>query len=272
MPVEIWSCGDADTHMDQRILVRLAERVWAHPWWRSRAILARWALRRERLLPPASVLDAGCGWGSTLLALEADGYRMTGSDISRQMLDRLDAPHRRLAVCDLTQPAPHGETFDAVLSGDVIEHIDDDAAAVRQMYGFLRPGGLLLLSVPSLPELYGEFDVIQGHRRRYTAEVLKNVLETAGFTDIKLLWWGQLIYYLVRHQRAHGKSVPGESADQTYLRYLELPRYPLRWLVDLTFLADGWLTRFGLCRFGTSLLAVARRPVAQARCDSDGRL
>ena len=262
MPIEVWSHGDADAGMDQRILVRLAEKVRAHPWWRSRTFLARWVLRRERVLPPAQVLDAGCGWGTTFLALEADGYRTTGADISGQMLERLDAPQRRLSVCDLTRTVQHEETFDAVLAMDVIEHIDDDVAATRQMYRFLRPGGLLLLSVPALPELYGEFDAIQAHRRRYTAETLKHTLETAGFGKIRLLWWGRLIYLFIRHQRARIKGIPGETPDQTYLRYLELPGYPVRWLIDAAFWVDRWLTRSGLCRTGTSLLAVARRPEA----------
>ena len=262
MPIEVWSHGDADTNMDQRILVRLAERVWKHPWWRSRTTLARWILRRERVLAPARVLDAGCGWGSTFLALETDGFRITGSDISRQMLERLDAPQRQLAVCDLTKPALCDETFEAVLAMDVIEHIDDDVAAARQLFRFLRPGGLLLLSVPALPELYGEFDAIQGHRRRYTAGTLNSVLEAAGFGRIRLRWWGQLIYFLIRFQRAQKKGVPGESPDQVYLRYLTLPGYPVRWFMDAVFALDRWLTRLGLCRAGTSLLAVARRPEA----------
>jgi SAM-dependent methyltransferase len=260
MPIEVWSRGDADSNMDQRILVRLAERVWAHPWWRSRTGLVRWLLRREGVLPPARLLDAGCGWGSTFLALEADGYRLTGSDISTQMLERLDAPHRRLAVCDLTQVATHGETFDAVLSMDVIEHIDDDVAAARQMLRFLRPGGLLLLSVPARPELYSEFDAIQTHRRRYTPETLTSALETAGFGSVGLLWWGELMYFLIRRQRTRKKGIPGETPDQTYLRYLEPPGYPVRWFMDAAFWADRWLTRLGLSRTGTSLLAVARRP------------
>jgi 2-polyprenyl-3-methyl-5-hydroxy-6-metoxy-1,4-benzoquinol methylase len=260
MPVEVWSRGDADANMDQRILVRLAECVRAHPWWHSRTTLARWLLRRERVLPPARVLDAGCGWGSTFLALESDGYRMTGADISRQMLEQLDASQRRLAVCDLTQATTVDETFAAVLAMDVIEHIDDDVAAARQLCRFLHPGGLLILSVPARPELYGEFDTVQGHRRRYTAETLKETLQTAGFGGIRLWWWGQLIYYFIRHQRAQKKGMAGETPDQTYLRYLELPGYPVRWLMQAAFCADRWLTRWGVCRTGTSLLAVARRP------------
>jgi len=259
MPIEVWSHGDADTNMDQRILVCLADRVRVHPWWRSRTKLARWILRSEGIFPPAPLLDAGCGWGSTYLSLEAEGYRVTGSDISRQMLERLDSPQRRLAVCDLTRAVRREETFAALLAMDVLEHIDDDAAAARQLNGFLRPGGLLLLSVPALPELFSEFDAIQGHRRRYTAASLRSLLDTAGFGSVRLLWWGRLSYFLIRYQRTQKKGVPGETPDQTYLRYLELPGYPLRWFLDAAFWMDRWLTRLGLSRTGTSLFAVARK-------------
>jgi 2-polyprenyl-3-methyl-5-hydroxy-6-metoxy-1,4-benzoquinol methylase len=260
MSIEVWSAGDADSNMDQQILVRLAKRVREHPWWKSRTSLAQWILRRESVLPPARILDAGCGWGTTYLALEDEGYEITGLDISRQMLEQLDAPTRRLAVADLSQPMRCEEPFAAVLAMDVLEHIDDDTGAARQLFSFLQPGGLLVLSVPALPELFSEFDRIQSHRRRYTAETLRKVLEEAEFRDVELLWWGQLMYWLIRRQRTRDKGVPGESLDETYLRYLQLPGYPARLGIDAVFTADRWITRLGAGRRGTSLMAIGRRP------------
>jgi hypothetical protein len=149
-----------------------------------------------------------------------------------------------------------------VLAMDVIEHIDDDVAAARQLLSLTHPGGLVILSVPALPELFSEFDRIQSHRRRYTPDQLAKVLELAGFCSVRLLWWGQLMYWMIRRQRSRNKGVAGESAEQTYLRYLHLPGYPLRLGIDAVFWADRWITRFGLGRRGTSLIAVARRPNA----------
>jgi hypothetical protein len=60
-------------------------------------------LERLNIRPPATVLEAGCGWGTNLKALEAKGYQITGLDVSRKMLDRLD---RRLVEADLTQGLP----------------------------------------------------------------------------------------------------------------------------------------------------------------------
>lgn len=259
MPIEFWSSGDADSNMNQEILVQLADQVRSHPWWSSRTKLVSWLLNRENIHPPATVLDAGCGWGTTYLALEKEGYRVTGMDISERMLRELDAPQRRLAVGDLTASFAPAQTFDAVLAMDVIEHIDDDLAAARQLHSLVRPGGLLILSVPALPQLFSEFDRIQGHRRRYTEETLRETLQKAGFAQLELVWWGQLMYWLIRHQRSGDKAVAGESAYQTYMRYLTLPGYPVRWGIDVAFGIDRWLTRAQLSRNGTSLLAVARR-------------
>jgi hypothetical protein len=79
-------------------------------------------LDRAAIVPPARILDAGCGWGVTLEALESRGYRASGLDISRPVLERLDRPDRRLIEADLTQPSaglrPACPEFDAILALD----------------------------------------------------------------------------------------------------------------------------------------------------------
>ena len=55
----------------------------------------------------------------------------------------------------------------------MIEHLDDDAAALASLGRLVRPGGTLIVSVPALPELFSEFDQVQGHRRRYQPDDLR---------------------------------------------------------------------------------------------------
>ena len=89
-------------------------------------------------------------------------------DVSRRTLEQLDRPDRNLVEADLTRPIDRQvKPFDAVLALDVIEHLDDDRAAVARLGSLARPGGIVIVSVPALPEMYTEFDGIQGHRRRY---------------------------------------------------------------------------------------------------------
>ena len=93
--IERWSKGAAGESMAEEILVDLADLIHGHPWWRARAALTLDLLGRLGIHPPAQVLDAGCGWGVTLEALERRGYHVLGMDISRRGLQQLDRPGRR---------------------------------------------------------------------------------------------------------------------------------------------------------------------------------
>src|SRR5512135_1061760 len=134
--IETWTEGVADENMPEELLVALGAVVRRHPWFQARARLTKEILKNQGVRPPARILDAGCGWGVTMVALERAGYRVDGMDISRRTLERLDRdrPDRKLIVADLTQPIPDGvAAYDAVLALDVIEHIDDDRSAVGQI-------------------------------------------------------------------------------------------------------------------------------------------
>jgi len=163
--IETWTRGSADANMPEAILTEQAALVRRHPWWLARARLILAALQRYNILPPSRVLDAGCGWGVTLESLEQAGYVAAGMDISRQALEMLqtDRQDRQLIEADLTQSLSAGESkspFDAVLALDVLEHLDDDRFALTQLAELLRPGGLVIISVPALPELFSDFDAI----------------------------------------------------------------------------------------------------------------
>jgi 2-polyprenyl-3-methyl-5-hydroxy-6-metoxy-1,4-benzoquinol methylase len=258
--ITTWSSGVADANMDEGILVQLATLVRRHPWWRARAQLTLALLERFGVRPPAKVLDAGCGWGVTLLSLERRGYQAVGMDISRSALESLDSPGRALIEADLTQPLPAGlEPYDAVLALDVIEHLDDDRTAVERLGSLVRPGGLLVLSVPALPELYSEFDVVQGHRRRYVPETLSAAFAASGLQVESLFWWGQWLLRVFGRQRRQSKSQPGESPAEVYRRYLRLPPWPIPWGLRLAFALEHKRTLDLKLTSGTSLFAVARR-------------
>lgn len=259
--IERWSEGIADDNMAEDILVDLAPTIRRHPWWLARARLTLELLGRLGIRPPARILDAGCGWGVTLEALERRGYEAVGMDISRRMLVELDRPGRSLIEADLTQPigrepSPH----EAVLALDVIEHLDDDRAAVGRLATLVRPGGYLIVSVPALPDLFSEFDEVQGHRRRYLPDSLRAAFEGSGLELGRIFWWGRWLVPRLRRQRAKRKAAPGESASQVYRRYLELPPWPLPWLAGLAFAAEQGPAVSGRLEIGTSLFAVGRRP------------
>jgi SAM-dependent methyltransferase len=256
-----WSSG-SDDGMSQDILTELAGLISRHPWFQARAKMAVAVLESINIRPPARVLDAGCGWGLNLEALARHGYQVAGLDVSRRALERLDRPPRRLIEADLTQPLPPGvETFDAVLALDVIEHLDDDQAAVSRLAALARPGGAVVVSVPALPELFSEFDAVQGHRRRYLPETLRQAFAASGLVVERILWWGSWMVPLLHRQRRRPRGSSGELPADIYRRYLSLPPWPAPLALRVAFAWDQRRTLRGASQSGTSLFALARRPL-----------
>jgi 2-polyprenyl-3-methyl-5-hydroxy-6-metoxy-1,4-benzoquinol methylase len=258
--ITTWSEGIADQNMAEDILVNLADLIRRHPWWKARTELTLAMLNRLGIRAPARVLDVGCGWGITLDALEQHGYQAAGVDISRRMLEQLDRPDRVLYVADLSQDLPlDAGGFDAVLALDVIEHIDDDLGAVSKLGQLARPGGVVIVSVPALPEFFTEFDEIQGHRRRYLPETLYAAFQDSGLKIDRIFWWGQWLVPMLRRQRNRKKKASGDTAAETYGRYLTLPTWPASLVLRLGFAMEKRKALDDKLRKGTSLFAIARR-------------
>ncbi len=257
--IEAWSAGDTDEHMNEAILVDLNTLIHRHPWWQARSRLVRELLRREGIRPGAAVLDAGCGWGVTLLDLEKSGYAVAGMDLSAGALHALDGPGRRLIQANLTEDFPTGApTFDAVLALDVIEHLDDDRAALARLATLLRPGGLMVVSVPAQPRLFTEFDAIQGHRRRYLPDGLRRAFDGTGIEEINILWWGEWLVRVLSLQRKKARARAGESAAEVYRRYLKLPPWPLPRAFEVLFRLEQSRALAGRLQTGTSLVAIGK--------------
>jgi SAM-dependent methyltransferase len=255
-----WSEVIVGDNMAEDILLDLAPIVHRHPWWRARAALTLSLLRELGLLPPARILDAGCAWGVTLEALERQGYKTTGLDVSRRALERLDRPGRTLVQADLSKPFIGDLALqDAVLALDVIEHLDDDRATVARLGALVKPGGALIVSVPALPDLFSEFDSIQKHRRRYLPGSLQAAFAGSELELQRIFWWGQWLVPALRRQRARAVSRPGESVSQIYRRYLSVPPWPLPLFAELLLAWERKPAIQGRLRTGTSLFAVARR-------------
>jgi SAM-dependent methyltransferase len=246
--------------MAEDILVDLADLVRRHPWWTARTELTLAILSRLGIRAPSRVLDVGCGWGITLEALEEHGYQAAGADISRRMLEQLDRPDRVLYLADLSRDLPvDAGAFDAVLALDVIEHIDDDFDAVNKLGQLARPGGVVIVSVPALPELFTEFDEIQGHRRRYVPETLERRFQDSVLKIDRIFWWGQWLVPILRRQRSRNKKAAGDSPVETYGRYLTLPPWPASLVLRLGFAIEKRHALEDKLRTGTSLFAIARR-------------
>ena len=146
-------------------------------------------------LPVGRTLDIGCGTGGLTVELMRRGHEVVSQDASpaiadlcRRHLGEQGLPTDAVRV-GLIEDIDAAERYDSVVALDVIEHIEDDGAAVRAMRDALVPGGTLLLSVPALSALYGPKDVAIGHYRRYDRKYLVDLLEREGLRVESLRWW-----------------------------------------------------------------------------------
>jgi SAM-dependent methyltransferase len=257
--ISTWSRGAADENMPEQFLVAALECVRRHPWWQARAQLVLAALKRNSVCPPVTIAEIGCGWGTNMDVLGKAGYKITGFDISRRILEMIDRPERDLVELDLNQELPpNHQLFDTLLALDVIEHLDDDRAAVCRMAKLLRPGGLAIISVPALPELFSEFDRIQGHRRRYLPETLRAAFSDSGLAVRQIFFWGAWMIPVLRRTRNRSGS-DKESGSKTYLDYLRLPPWPAPVLMRFAYRWEKEPALKGSLKSGTSLFAIALR-------------
>lgn len=148
----------------------------SHWWFAARRgrvgqLLAMALQERSGLL----LLDVGCGSGLNARNFERHG-RVLGLDLSVAPL-RQDAREGRWRLGgDATRIPFRDGTFDAITALDILEHLDSDFSAVDEMFRVLRPGGVLIVSVPACPVLFGPHDQILGHQRRYSRAAVEHLL------------------------------------------------------------------------------------------------
>ena len=144
------------------------------------------------------VLEIGGGIGNLTLQL-VPRPTFVVADINPLYLATLgalrqDRPYLDVAYCDVTDLAtfPRGAAFDTVICLNVIEHVEDDRAALRNIRSVLAPDGRAIVLVPQGPSNFGTLDEVLGHVRRYTRESLAAAADDAGYEIAELRGFNRL--------------------------------------------------------------------------------
>jgi SAM-dependent methyltransferase len=223
----------------------------SHWWWRSREFILLDVIRSLAGQTPIDILDVGCGNGLFFAELGKFG-RVRGIEVDDSLIPS-DSPYRAAIFSKpLGDPLYQGMQFDLVTALDVIEHLEDDRAAVRAMLAMLRPGGKLLITVPAFMLLWDKHDEINRHYRRYRKIDLRSLVPGDGrLLSLKylfhLLFFPKLLVKLAnacfpRPIRQHAASFPGLN---TLMKTLLIIEYRLAGRLPIP--------------FGTSLLAVIEK-------------
>jgi SAM-dependent methyltransferase len=233
----------------------MARAQHAHWWFRARREIIGRVIGRLRLPAGARLLEIGAGTGGNLAMLGRHGElcAMESDDFARQ--HACEASGLAVRAGHLPDAVPFADgSFDLVCLLDVLEHIDDDCAALRRVRTLLRPGGRVLLTVPAYQWLYGAHDRAHHHRRRYSAREVRRKARQAGFEVQRCGYFNTLLLPLVVARRLGQRA--GQATDSGDAA---LPGPALNRLLHAVFSSERWLVPRLLFPFGTSVLAVLGR-------------
>ena len=234
-----------------------------HWWFRGRAEIVTSTIaaigQRSAAGEPLRILDFGTGTGTMLSLLRSYGD-VQGVDANEQAVAFCHARgEKEVRWLDSAELPFADGTFDLLTTLDVLEHIEDDRAALREVRRVLKPGGRMVATVPANPWMWGAQDEVSHHFRRYTADGLRMAVADAGLDLERITHFNTLLFppiatiRLLRRMRPPRGDVRSDFAMPGGEGGLN------RLLARIFGLEAKWLRRAGL-PFGVSLLAVARAP------------
>ncbi|HXA49114.1 MAG TPA: bifunctional glycosyltransferase/class I SAM-dependent methyltransferase [Candidatus Acidoferrum sp.] len=160
----------------------------------------RWMADVIRPYLGVRVLELGAGIGNMSQHLSRGRRSYMATDLDEEHLGRLRVrfqgrPNLSCRRVDLTAPSDFDELrgrFDTVVCLNVVEHVEDDLLALRNIRSALEPGGCAVVLVPQDQSVYGTLDEVLGHYRRYSAEQLRKRMEEAGFQVERVFEFNQV--------------------------------------------------------------------------------
>ena len=239
--------------MERIVYDRMAELDQLHWWYRARREEIA-ALIERAARPPACarILEVGCGTGHNLPMLARFGTVDAieiDPDARALAEQRLGRPVAGARLPDL--PGIPERAYDLVGAFDVVEHVDDDGAAVAALARRLKPGGKLVLTVPAHQWMWSAHDVVNHHKRRYSKRGFRRLLEGAPLRIEALGYLNSLLFPLAVGARMAGRMTGRDDADD------KLPPKPVNWAFEKVFGLERYLVARLPLPPGLSLFAVA---------------
>ncbi|MBL4889013.1 MAG: class I SAM-dependent methyltransferase [Candidatus Lindowbacteria bacterium] len=240
-------------------LGELPEDYW---WFYGKWVHCLEQLKKVKGLDVKSVLDIGCGGGQWAMHLKNEfGKHVYGADLSFTSVEAAMRNGIKCAVSDADSSPFQDKSFDLVTALDVIEHLEDDIAFLRDAHRLLRPGGIALIHVPANPNMYSYWDRIHGHYRRYSKRGLEAAINRAGFSCLNVSYsHSALLFPALGVRLLRNAQFKGESAPEGTSEHVVLPP-AINSLAKLYYRCEAKLNAAVDLPFGLSLVAIGQKQI-----------
>lgn len=204
------------------------------------------------------IVDCGCGVGQNLPLLARHG-RVVGLELAPLAAVAGLEFGRPIACADITRIPFPDNTFDLAASFDVLQVIEPDMAAVREMARVVRPGGLVVLSVAALEILSGDHSEVWSECRRYTPRMARDLAEAAGLRVERVSFIFASLFPLMLAARATQRLLRPFRTGPSHAD-IEVPWGPINSALMRLLDGEAELSRHIPMPIGTSLIVIARKP------------
>lgn len=218
-----------------------------HFWFQVRK---KWILDKieKFALPPASVLEVGCGSGYVSSFLARHGYDVTGCEYYKDALE-MAWPNFKQMQGSAEQLPFDDASFDVVGLFDVIEHFEDDTLPLNESVRVLKKDGIIVMTVPARVELWSFIDERSLHKRRYTKSTLCNILAGAGLETVLIEYMFMSLYYPMKYSRRR------QAKSNNQFEISRLSNALFRGVFNF----ERIMSKYISLPIGTSLIAIARK-------------
>ncbi len=224
-----------------------------HWWFKARREILDDYLHKLQLPQNANILEIGCGTGGNIPILKKYG-NVKAIEMDEFAIGYAKHTGAEIRQGYLPENFPYDEKFDLICMFDVLEHIEKDEETLKVINNFLKPSGILFITVPAYQWLYGSHDKLLQHKRRYSKSDLVQKLNSHKFKITKISFFNTLLFPLVLVARvldiignsdtSTGYGTPNKLLNSLFYNIFKSEKKPLQYI------------NFP---FGTSLIVISRR-------------
>jgi 2-polyprenyl-3-methyl-5-hydroxy-6-metoxy-1,4-benzoquinol methylase len=246
--------------MDPEIYCQMREVEDTHWWFAARRSIITTVIATLDLPPESRILDVGSGTGGNLEMLSRFGA--VTSIEEDEMAIALCATRNSASILkgripdDLTY---FHEEFDLIILLDVLEHIEEELAALKSLVRLLTPNGVLVITVPAFPFLWSDHDEQHHHKRRYQYSTLKRVVQESGLSVFRMTYFNTWLFPIIAAVRLFRKLKPSRVTGSDNI----VPSPWVNTILKALFTSERHLVTRLRLPFGTSILAIAKKGFKQ---------